>query len=250
MTITKTPEFNSLLAQLGAEADGGDYAGAAKRLTGFIDAYVVTQRRLAVDQFKSYCTRVGIQAVQSAGFEQLVSDLDRLPDGDLAAHARSIASDALTIDAVEDGPEFTIKEDADLDRLLNSTACLLSGRANQDVGLAWYDDLQTVLKRLSATESAPDVGDAQLVMIVRYRVHMVVDNVLGRVIYLHFKSGTTRLVEILGSHDVAGAVQLFQAFEKEFNLELSVEDRRALLEMGSQQVAEYFNRRISEEKGK
>lgn len=179
MTITKTPEFSTLVSNLYATdpRSQASYDKNVDRLAAFINAYVVAQRRRAVDQFKAHCQLIGVKAVHAAGFEQLMRDLDRFPDGDIAEHTRNLVSDALAVDEVDDTtPEFTVDEDPDLDRLLNSTACLLSGRANQDVGLAWYDDLQVVLKRLTQTTteqvdliplSSPPTDPGQVVIVVQ-----------------------------------------------------------------------------------
>lgn len=148
MTI-KSPEFDALLREVSSSVD---YEGACQKLTQFVDAYVTLRRTQAINAFKHACRVQGLIAVRKDGFEQLVKDLDRLPDSDMAARARQARHDVLDTalpDEDDDKPEFTIKEDEDLDRLLNSTAALLSGRANQDVGMAWYDDLQVVLRCLT-----------------------------------------------------------------------------------------------------
>lgn len=169
MTI-RSPEFEGLLHSLFPAALGPELENAADKLTHFIDAYVTLRRTQAINAFKRSCQAQGLTAVDKKDFDQLVKDIDRadrhrLPAGALAARARRVRHDDV-LDAaapVEDGkPEFTIREDEDLDRLLNSTAFLLSGRANQDVGMAWYDDLQTVLRRLAqvpATAPTETVDD-------------------------------------------------------------------------------------------
>lgn len=160
MTI-RSPEFETLLTDYYLTAPGSEREAPFDRLVHFIDAHVVSRRRQAVDQFKEMCRLQGLVAVKAEGFNQLLSDLDRLPDGDMADHARQLTHDILNAgDSADDGtPEFTVHEDEDLDRLLNSTAALLSGRANQDVGMAWYDDLQAVLRKLARVPAAVDPNE-------------------------------------------------------------------------------------------
>lgn len=163
MTI-RSPEFEGLLHSLFPAALGPELENAADKLTHFIDAYVTLRRTQAINAFKRACQAQGLTAIDKKDFDQLVKDIDRadrhrLPAGALAARARRIRHDDVLEPAapVEEGtPEFTIREDEDLDRLLNSTASLLSGSANQDVGMAWYDDLQTVLRRLLRAQPADD----------------------------------------------------------------------------------------------
>lgn len=153
MTI-RSPEFAARAAALREAPSSADYDKACKNLAQFIDAHVTLRRRQAINAFKRACHAQGLTTVDKKGFDQLLKDIDRadrLPAGALASRARRILhEDVLALASPDDGtPEFTIREDEDLDRLLNSTATLLSGCANQDVGLAWYDDLQAVLARLS-----------------------------------------------------------------------------------------------------
>lgn len=149
MTI-QSPEFAALLQDY-LTAPSSERDAPLEKLVHFIDVYVTVRRTQAVNAFKAQCRAQRLILVKGEGFAQLLSDLDRLPDGDTADHARSLKTDALDAPDDDDTPEFTIKEDDDLDRLLNSTAALLSGQANMDVGLAWTSDLEAVLSRLNET---------------------------------------------------------------------------------------------------
>lgn len=149
----KTPEFQRLLNDYAYEAscnqpDDAKLTKATGDLFAHIDTYVVSERAKAVNEFKAQCRAQRLLLVKGEGFEQLLNNLDALPDGDMAEHARNLKTDGLTAPEPDTSPEFTINEDADLDRLLNSTAALLSGHANHDVGMMWYDDLQVVLGKI------------------------------------------------------------------------------------------------------
>jgi hypothetical protein len=157
----QSPKFEELLTGLCLTSPGPEREAATSKLTQFIEAHVMLRRTQAINAFKRACQAQGLIAVRKDGFEQLVKDLEHLPDGDMAAEAQQLRHDVLDVSLPdEDGkPEFTVAEDEDLDRLLNSTAALLSGRANQDVGMAWYEDLQAVLRKLSQIPRVVDPND-------------------------------------------------------------------------------------------
>jgi hypothetical protein len=171
---TDSPEFNFLLEELSYSRNAGPdhYEALRKRIHATLQAIIVNERLHAVDQFKAICkfqdqVMVNEKALDeiSAKMEALASNhADGLFDADvkwLAEGLTKLKNDGLdsNLKVPDDTtPEFTIEADEDLDRLLNSTAALLSGHANMDVGIAWSEDLEKVLARL-ATAGAADIEE-------------------------------------------------------------------------------------------
>lgn len=202
-----TDRLNAMLTSVGTHSTQEERSACADRLRHLIIAYGKAQAVSAIQLEHKVFQSLGLAVVDADALTQLDTRMknlasscgDALADEDLqwmkagAPEPQSYmtVADPATVDS--EGPEFTIN-DPDLDALLNYTAVLLGGHANMDVGLAWADSLDVVLKRLAATveDEVEDVFDLQF---VRYRVHSIVDKVLGRGHFVMLRSNGVPLMD-------------------------------------------------------
>lgn len=260
-----TESLNKLIASVGTHSTDQERKDASDKLRYLIIAYGKVQAVQAIQLEHKVFQSMGLVAVDkdaltrlNENMEALVSSSgDALADSDVdwlkaglpvQPHYLEPANDA-TID--HEGRSFRVP-DPDLQALMDDTEALLSpGGANQDIGMSWAESLQTVLKRLKNAPADDEDEEFNLTPWVRYRVHIVIDNVLGREWLRHFKRNDVKLgAGHLNAQQSAVFSGLCEAFEVEFNCRLALNDRMALLGLTDNEIALYFKRRIEDGKAK
>lgn len=163
--ITNTiagPEFNTLLARATQAESPSEFERAKSRLIALIDGWGLHLQHKAVEEFKVLCKIQGLVACDEA-------KLDKLMHG--AAIPRHLLDDFVQIKqstfntelkATDLTPFFTIKEDDDLNTLLNDTAFMVESGGNMDTGIAWHEGLLRVLSRLKQQTQSEKLAELSM----------------------------------------------------------------------------------------
>lgn len=237
--ITNTiasPEFDALLQEFleaHTQLDGSDIQ---PKLVAFIDAWGLSIKHQAVEEFKAVCKFQGLVAVDHNKLDAvlLASDIPKSVQAALDTLKRLDVFDSMKRVPDDLTSDFTIEADAQLNELLNASVHMALYGGNMDTGLHWSDCLENVLKRLRPPEEEEDQRDLAVLQSIRYRLHRTVDNVLGRDVLIKFKQGS-----LLRDLDTSSAIAvLFSQLENEFNCTVPASLRQKFMLSNFDQIAD------------
>ena len=157
-TIRST-EFDKLATAVAVAGSNALAFDAIKNLAAYIDGFLVGHRRRAVEEYKALTTQRGLVLCNEKALDEVLAG-SQVPRS-LMQVFDSIKTDELqtqvTVDSRE--PEFTISNPY-INAFANDTAALLSGHANQDIGISWMQSLEELEAQLSPKEEPVTTGAA------------------------------------------------------------------------------------------
>ena len=152
----RSAQFDALATTVATAGTNALALHAIKELAAFIDGFVVAQRHKAVEQYKAEQKLRGLVLCNEMALDEVLTS-SAIPRS-VQPVFEAIKTDLLNTHVTSVEPEFTI-EDPDLNAFANDTAALLSGHANQDIGMAWLQSLETLKARLSAPATPQPIVD-------------------------------------------------------------------------------------------
>lgn len=240
-SIQSTP-FDEIVVEINEARTPEALEKAKQRMLALTGGWGMGLQYKAVEEFKALCKHQGLVLCDEKSLNTVLS-ASAIHE---SAHEAfmSIKTDRLnstrTVSDLE--PEFTIKEDEDLNQLLNWTASLVGGGANMDTGIIWNEALEKVLFRLKTAKVADVESEDSLVLMgqLRYLVHMVVARHLGFQVLTEFKHSSKTLRAI---DDLSSWLPVFDEWELEMGIDIDARSRQRFMSMYGQAVMEDLVRR-------
>jgi hypothetical protein len=240
MGVTRTirsSQLESLLVNLHKAETAADNIKAYDQVVAFIDGFLFGHDAQIIGEFKSRLARMGVVACNRKELETVLH-ASGIP-GSVGPELDAMWSNALDTKSSRTlRPTITI-DDPDLHAFANITADMVLGLSPLDSGVQWSEALAKLKARLTVVDESTEIDNVVFYQ-TRYRLHVVIDNTLGRHALRLFKASDNRtLMHIIPvpNYDARKDV-LFAALEAEFKIALDEEARAQYLHLPGLELVE------------